>query len=447
MSRTIIVVGAGAAGLMAASAAAEAGGKVTLLEKNEKPGKKIYITGKGRCNLTNACDTSDFFGHVVRNPKFLYSAIYGYDQFMTMDFFQKNGCPVKTERGDRVFPVSNHASDVTKALVSDLRKRDVQIRYNTKVMGLLTDGGGLTENGGKVIGVRTDHGEELYADAVIVCTGGKSYPTTGSTGDGLRFAKKLGLQVVEMTPSLVSFNVKESWCTSLQGLALKNVEVSITPIQTMEENAQTSERSQKKKKKSGKLKPVYTGFGEMLFTHFGVSGPLLLTASCYCDFDRYPQGYRMKLDCKPALTTLQLTERIKREVEKGPKKRLSTLLRTLFPARMAEAVAELSAKEISLKMDVPVGQLTGAEIEKLAEQIKNIPITLVSARGFPEAIVSRGGIDVKEIDPSTMECKSMEGLYFAGETLDVDAHTGGFNLQIAWSTGHLAGMSAAQARV
>ncbi len=445
MSRNIIIIGAGAAGMMAAASAAEAGSKVILLERNEKPGKKIYITGKGRCNITNACDTTEFFDHVVRNPKFLYSAIYGYDQFMVMDFFEQNGCPVKTERGNRVFPVSDHASDVTKALLSFLRKKGVQIRYNVKVDALLIEKDSTKgDNSKKVIGVRTDKGEELYADAVIVCTGGKSYPSTGSTGDGLRFANKLGLRTNEMAPSLVPFNVKESWCTSLQGLALKNVEVCVTPIPAKEENKISVENPTKKKKKSGKSKPVYTGFGEMLFTHFGVSGPLLLTASCYCDFQKHPDGYLLQLDCKPALSAEQLTERLKREVEGNPKKQLTSFLRTLFPARMAEVVAELFAKQISLEPDIQVGRIAGSDLEKLAAFIKKIPITLVSARGFAEAIVSRGGVNVKEVDPSTMECKAVRGLYFAGETLDVDAHTGGYNLQIAWSTGHLAGVSAAQ---
>ncbi len=471
MGKNVIVIGAGAAGLMAAAAAAENGNSVTVLEKNEKAGKKIYITGKGRCNLTNDCATEDFFGHVVRNHKFLYSAVYGFDHDMVKEFFEKNGCPVKVERGNRVFPVSDHASDVTAALVRRLSRLGARILYHTEAMEILTEPAEEPETDvsvRRVSGVRLRGGRVMPADAVILCTGGLSYPSTGSTGDGLKMAEKAGLSVIPAAPSLVPFETKEQWCRDLQGLALKNTAIRVFPIEETEDslmpsgeapaasgNPDASERSQSttsgdpvlqggrqtkkggKNKKKKKEKPVYEAFGELLFTHFGLSGPVILTASCYCDFDRYPQGFRLFMDLKPALSQEQLVERIRREFSEAPNRHLPGAVRPLFPARLAEAVTELSG----LGTDRRAAAFTQAEIEGLASLIKKIPVTITGTRGFTEAIITRGGISVKEFNPSTMECRTIRGLFAAGEVLDVDAHTGGFNLQIAWSTGYLAGSS------
>ena len=471
MGKNVIVIGAGAAGLMAAAAAAENGNSVTVLEKNEKAGKKIYITGKGRCNLTNDCPTEDFFGHVVRNHKFLYSAVYGFDHDMVKEFFEKNGCPVKVERGNRVFPVSDHASDVTAALVRRLSRLGARILYHTEAMEILTEPAEEPETDvsvRRVSGVRLRGGRVMPADAVILCTGGLSYPSTGSTGDGLKMAEKAGLSVIPAAPSLVPFETKEQWCRDLQGLALKNTAIRVFPIEETEDSLMpsgeapaasgdpdASERSQStasgdpvlqggrqtkkggKNKKKKKEKPVYEAFGELLFTHFGLSGPVILTASCYCDFDRYPQGFRLFMDLKPALSQEQLVERIRREFSEAPNRHLPGAVRPLFPARLAEAVTELSG----LGTDRRAAAFTQAEIEGLASLIKKIPVTITGTRGFTEAIITRGGISVKEFNPSTMECRTIRGLFAAGEVLDVDAHTGGFNLQIAWSTGYLAGSS------
>lgn len=452
MEKTVIVIGAGAAGLMAAAAAAEKGHRVIVLEKNEKAGKKIYITGKGRCNLTNDCDTEEFFSHVVRNPKFLYSAVYGFDHGMVKDFFEKNGCAVKVERGSRVFPVSDHASDVTAALVRFLKKHDVDICCHSPVEDILTEdlfpeGGSGTEAGdGKhndprsrkkgpdlcVRGVRLKSGKTILADAVILCTGGLSYPSTGSTGDGLKIARRLGLKITPTAPSLVPFETRDQWCRDLQGLALKNVSVRIFPLEKTSET-EGGEAPQGRKK----AKPVYEAFGELLFTHFGLSGPIILTASCSCDFEKYPEGFRLFLDLKPALSQQQLEERIAREFAASPGKHLPAAIRPLFPARLAETVTELSG----FGSEQRAAAFSPSRIRELASLIKNIPVTVTGTRGYTEAIITRGGISVKEINPSTMETKKIAGLYIAGEILDVDAHTGGFNLQIAWSTGHLAGSS------
>lgn len=456
MRKNVIVIGAGASGLMAAAAAAQSGHKVTVLEKNEKAGKKIYITGKGRCNLTNDCATEDFFGYVVRNHKFLYSAVYGFDHEMVKDFFEKSGCPLKVERGNRVFPISDHASDVTAALLRRLRGAGVRIEYHTGAAGILTepkdDGAGgpdapgpenavLSEKGSgsgqgkrRVSGVVLKNGKKLPADAVILCTGGLSYPSTGSTGDGLQMARALGLEVTGTAPSLVPFETKEEWCRGLQGLALKNVAVRMFPLERELPEGDLQEGKGRRKKKE---KPVYEAFGELLFTHFGLSGPIILTASCYCDFVRYPGGFRLELDLKPALSQDQLEQRLAREFAASPNRHLPGAVRPLFPARLAEAVTGLSG----LGTERRAASFTEAEIRALAAMIKNIPVTVTGTRGYNEAIVTRGGISVREFNPSTMESRKIRGLFAAGEVLDVDAQTGGFNLQIAWSTGHLAGSS------
>ena len=478
MQKNVIVIGAGASGLMAAAAAAEKGSRVTVIEKNEKAGKKIYITGKGRCNLTNDCATEDFFGYVARNHKFLYSAVYGFDHEMVKDFFEKNGCPVKVERGGRVFPVSDHASDVTAALLRRLQKLGVRIMYNTSVSSILTlaenpaepftadkedseklvngsaDPGSAAASSkrkgriwktARIRGVRLANGKELSADAVILCTGGLSYPSTGSDGDGLKMARRLGLEVTPTAPSLVPFETRETWCRDLQGLALKNVSVTVFPDEienNTEEGAAAdlplSDRPAKKKKKKKTNKPVFQAFGELLFTHFGMSGPIILTASCYCDFLKYPQGFRLFLNLKPALTQEQLEERIRREFAQAPDRHLPGAIRPLFPARLAEVVTQLSGLGIQRR----AASFTEAEIKALASMIQAVPVTVTGTRGYNEAIITRGGISVKEFDPSTMESRRIRGLFAAGEVLDIDAQTGGFNLQIAWSTGRLAGTNA-----
>ena len=415
--KKIAVIGCGAAGMMAAAAAAENGAAVTIYEKNEKPGKKLFITGKGRCNLTNTCDTEDFFSNVCHNAKFLYSAVYGYDKDFVMDFFEKNGCALKEERGGRVFPVSDHSSDVIRTLIHVLQELQVQIRYNSMVTK-------ITYQDGAVSMITVNGKEKITVDAVIVCTGGLSYESTGSSGDGYRFAAEAGHSIIEQTPSLVPFTVKEPWCTQLQGLSLKNVSIQ------MERSGDDTST------KSRKSKIVYEGFGEMLFTHFGVSGPLILTAST-C----YEPGTEMTLhlDLKPALSQEQLDKRILRDFEEGLNKQFGNILGGLFPAKLIPVIISLSG----IDPEKRVNDISRQERQLLVQLTKNITMTVTGTRGYPEAIITRGGVNVKEINASTMESKICRGLYFAGEVMDLDAVTGGFNLQIAWSTGHLAGVNAA----
>lgn len=412
--KQIIVIGGGAAGMMAAIAAAEKGARVTLLEKNEKTGKKIFITGKGRCNLTNACDQEDFFESVISNPKFLYSAFYRMDNRAVMDFFEKAGCRLKEERGARVFPVSDHSSDVIGALNRELSRLQVKVRLHTQVKEILWEETGEEKH---VAGVKLIDGKEEKADAVIVATGGRSYEPTGSTGDGYIFAKKLGHTIKELKPALVPFTIKEEWCKALQGLSLKNVSVRI--------------KAEKKK--------VYEGFGEMLFTHFGVSGPLILSASSSYVKKYKGQQVSLFIDLKPALTAEQLDKRLLRDFEENKNRQFKNLLEGLLPSKMIPVMVELSG----ITPEKRVNEITREERSRLAELLKNLELTVTGTRGFQEAIVTQGGVHVKEINPATMESKLVKGLYFAGEVLDLDALTGGFNLQIAWSTGYLAGNSAA----
>ena len=412
--KQVIVIGGGAAGMMAAIAAAGQGAKVTLFEKNEKTGKKIFITGKGRCNLTNACDPETFFDNVISNPKFLYSAFYQMDNRMIMDFFEKTGCMLKEERGARIFPVSDHSSDVIAALNREMNRLHVNVRLHTAVKEILWK---ETEEGKRINGVRLDDGKAEYADSVIVSTGGKSYELTGSTGDGYRFAEKAGHTIKEIKPALVPFTVKEEWCKAMQGLSLKNVSVLI--------------KAEKKK--------IYEGFGEMLFTHFGVSGPLILSAS-----SSYVKKYRgnqvsLFIDLKPALTVEQLDKRLLRDFEENKNKQFKNSLEGLLPSKMIPVMVELSG----ITPEKKVNEITREERNRLVLLLKNLELTVTGTRGFQEAIVTQGGVHVKEINPATMESKLVKGLYFAGEVLDLDALTGGFNLQIAWSTGYLAGISAA----
>ena len=403
----ILVIGGGAAGMMAAVFAARAGAEVTLLEKNEKLGKKVYITGKGRCNLTNDCDLDEFLAQVPRNPRFLYSALSFFSSRDMMILMEENGCPVTVQRGRRVFPTSEKASDVTKALTGLLRKWNVRIRLNSDVRCLKTENGLIT-------GAELTDGTFLSADAVILACGGLSYPSTGSTGDGFRFAEALGHTVTPPSPVLVGLETEETWPRSLQGLSLRNVTLSLV---------------------SGK-KTLYSELGEMLFTHFGISGPLVLEASCH--LPQPAKGGRLFIDLKPGLTREQLDARLRRDFTEAGKKQLKSVLPGLLPASFAAIFPGLCG----ISPDLPCNQITAAQREQLLAALKALPLTIKAPRPIDEAVVTRGGVSVKEIEPGTMRSKLIPNLYFAGEMIDVDAHTGGYNLQISWSTGALAGQSA-----
>lgn len=401
--------------MMAAVAAARNGAKVTLLEQNEKTGKKVFITGKGRCNITNACENEKFFDNVISNGKFLYSAFYQMDNQAVIRFFEQAGCKCKEERGERIFPVTDHSSDVIAALNREMTKEQVKIDLHTKVKALLTE---QTEDGIAVTGVLLTDGRTMYADKVIVATGGKSYEATGSTGDGYLFAQAVGHTVKEIKPALVPFTVKEEWCMKMQGLALKNVSVRL---------------------ECGKKK-IYEGFGEMLFTHFGVSGPLILSASSYYVKKYLGQPVTLSIDLKPALNREQLDKRILRDFEDNKNKQFKNSLDGLLPSKMIPVIIRLSG----ISPEKKVNEITREERGILVDLLKNLSMQITGTRDFKEAIITQGGVHVKEINPSTMESKLVKGLYFAGEVLDLDAVTGGFNLQIAWSTGYLAGISAAE---
>lgn len=417
----VIIVGGGASGMMAAIAAADAGHKVTLLEKNEKLGKKLFITGKGRCNVTNAADMDVLFDNVCTNAKFLYSAFYQFDNKAVMNLLEKAGCPLKIERGDRVFPVSDHSSDVIAAFQRELKKRNVEVLLHTEVKRLLLEDipeevADETSDLPRCIGVElTDH-RKLSGDACILCTGGISYPSTGSTGDGHRFAEETGHKLVECKPALVPLETAEGWCRDLMGLALRNVSLRMC---------------------CGK-KELYSGFGEMLFTHFGVSGPLILSASSFYSKQKKEKGpTKLLIDLKPALTPEQLDKRILRDFDENKNKQFKNALGGLFPAKLIPVMITLSG----IDPDKKVNEITREERKTFSELIKNVPLTVTGTRSFAEAIITQGGVSVKDVNPSTMESKKVKGLYFAGEVLDLDAMTGGFNLQIAWSTGYLAGSS------
>ena len=401
--------------MMSAVCAAREGALVTLLEKNEKTGKKIYITGKGRCNLTNSCDQEVFFDNIVSNGKFLYSAFHRMDSQRVREFFESAGLRLKEERGNRIFPLSDHSSDVISALNRQMEKERVKVCLHTQAAEILTG----SHPAPAVRGVKLADGRELLADAVIVATGGKSYESTGSTGDGYRFAAHAGHRVKELKPALVPFVTKESWPKALQGLSLKNVSVTL-----------------KKEKKK-----IYEGFGEMLFTHFGVSGPLILSASSYYVKKYNDMPVRLCIDLKPALSDEQLDRRLLREFDRSRNRQFKNALDSLLPAKLIPVLVALSG----IPPEKKAGELTREERNSLASCLKNLTMTVTGTRGFQEAIVTQGGVDVKEVNPSTMESKLVKGLYFAGEVLDLDALTGGFNLQIAWSTGYQAGLSAAKA--
>lgn len=406
--KNVVITGGGPAGMMAAITAARRGFKVTLVEKNEKLGKKLFITGKGRCNITNAGDTEDLFNSIVTNRKFMFSSFNGFSNYDTLGFFDELGLQIKIERGNRVFPESDHSSDVIGALNRELKRLSVDVRLNTEVKDIIV-------NDGKATGVVIKcSGKEstIQADNVIVATGGNSYQSTGSTGDGYRFARKLGHSVTPILPALVPFNVAEDWESDLQGLSLKNVSIAVL---------------------DGKQE-IYSDFGEMLFTHFGVSGPLILSASSFAARRIKEHPLKLIIDLKPALSQEQLDERILRDFDEEKNKAFKNSLDKLLPKKMIPVIVRLSDIDGNKK----VNEITKQERQRLVSLIKELELTITGLRGFNEAIITQGGINVREINPTTMESKLVKNLYFAGEVLDVDALTGGFNLQIAWSTGYAA---------
>lgn len=421
----VLVIGGGAAGMMAAVTAAGNGHEVHVFEKNEKLGKKLFITGKGRCNLTNACDMDTLFASVVSNPKFLYSAFYGFTNEQAIEFFEDIGLRTKTERGNRVFPLSDHSSDVIRVLAKEMERRNVQVHLHSEVKEVLTDGAAF-------LGLLFRNGKKETGDACIIATGGLSYPSTGSTGDGYRFGEVTGHKVTELIPALVPMEVKEWYAKELQGLSLRNVAAAVY---------------------DGKKK-LYEEFGEMLFTHYGVSGPVILSASSVvgrrlgtgtvteagpekkqASEKRTAKELTLKIDLKPALTAEQLDQRVLREFEEQKNKQFKNAVDKLFPAKLKPVMIELS----KIPPEKKVHEISKEERRGFVELIKNFRMTLTGLRGFSEAIITRGGISVRDIDPGTMESRYVKGLYFAGEVLDLDALTGGFNLQIAWSTGYAAG--------
>lgn len=414
----VLIIGGGAAGMMAGVFAARSHHEVHILEKNEKLGKKVFITGKGRCNVANACDTEELFPAVMSNPKFLYSGFYSFGPQDVMNFFEEAGVSLKVERGNRVFPQSDHSSDIIRALERELKKAGAKVHLHTAVKEVvkeqITDPETGTEKE-KITGVILTDGTFMEGDAVIVATGGFSYQSTGSTGDGYRFAKELGLKVTDISPSLVPLKTKEDYIPKLQGLSLKNTGLII---------------------KNGK-KVLYEDFGEMMFTHFGVTGPMILSASAHigAKLAKAPNGeLSAYLDLKPALTREQLDARILREFETGQNKQFKNVIGVLFPSSLTPVMLELGG----IPADKKIHDISREERQHFIDLIKAFPFTITGMGEFKEAIITKGGVSVKEINPGTMESKKISGLYFAGEVLDLDAVTGGYNLQIAWSTAYLA---------
>lgn len=406
----ILVVGGGAAGMMAAITAAKNGHEVHLYEKNAKLGRKLFITGKGRCNITNASDLDTIFDNVVTNRKFLYSALYGYTNDDVIQFFERLGCKTKVERGNRVFPVSDKSSDVIGALTREINRVGVEVHFGSEVSDVVIKDGkfhSLKLNG---------EDNEVKGDKVIIATGGLSYPLTGSTGDGFRFAKEMGLTVTELFPSLVSIHMKEDYVKELQGLSLKNIQVRLC---------------------DGK-KCVYENFGELVFTQRGVSGPVVLSASSYAiPYLKKGKDLTFHIDLKPALTKEQLDARILRDFEEFTNKQYKNALDNLLPRKLIGVIINLSGIDPEKKVNL----ITREERQNLVNLLKEFQLQVLRLGDFKEAVVTKGGVSVKEINPTTMEAKNVQNVYYAGEVLDLDALTGGYNLQIAWSTGAAAGSS------
>ena len=406
----VLIIGGGAAGMMAGVFAARNHHEVHILEKNEKLGKKVFITGKGRCNVANACDTEELFPAVMSNPKFLYSGFYSFGPQDVMNFFEEAGVPLKVERGNRVFPQSDHSSDIIRALEHELKKAGAKVHLHTTVKEIVKK-----PEAEKVAGVILEDDTFMEGDAVIVATGGFSYQSTGSTGDGYRFARELGLKVTDISPSLVPLKTKEDYIPKLQGLSLKNTGLTI---------------------KNGK-KVLYEDFGEMMFTHFGVTGPMILSASAHigAKLAKAENGELCAyLDLKPALTKEQLDARILREFEAGQNKQFKNVIGVLFPSSLTPVMLELGG----IPAEKKIHDISREERQHFVDLVKAFPFTITGMGEFKEAIITKGGVSVKEINPGTMESKKISGLYFAGEVLDLDAVTGGYNLQIAWSTAYLA---------
>lgn len=401
----VAVIGAGAAGMLAAGHAGELGHSVDIFEKNNIVGKKIRITGKGRCNITNASDCEEHIENTPGNPYFMYSALYKFPPDKMIELVESLGVPTKVERGKRVFPVSDKAADVSEALKKYMKKNGVKLHLEKGVKDI------ITENN-KIKSIVTDDGKELDFDAVIVATGGLSYPTTGSTGDGYKFAKKAGHSVSKLMPSLVPLKSDDWICPELMGLSLKNSAIVI---------------------KNGKGKTIYKDFGEMLFTHFGVSGPMVLSASRHL-LRRFNENITMYIDMKPALDMKALDNRLLRDFEKYINKDLRNALNDILPQKMIPVIIRLSGVDETKK----IHDITKEERKRMEELIKGLPVHITGTAGFDMAVVTSGGVNTDEIDPSTMESRKIKGLFFAGEVLDVDAYTGGFNLQIAFSTGYTA---------
>lgn len=411
MSKEVVVIGGGPAGMMAAIKASEYGNNVVLVEKNNKLGRKLYISGKGRCNLTNYADVKTLIENTPGNGNFLYSTYNNCSSYDIMSFFDNNGVPTKVERGNRVFPVSDKAADVIDCLYSYLKKCDVEIKFNSTVKKVLIDNNIVT---GVLYEDTQGTSHKILCDAVIVATGGVSYPGTGSTGDGYKFAQNAGHTIVDPKPSLIPFITAEPWVKDLQGLSLRNVEIKL----------------------KNKDKTLHQDFGEMLFTHYGVSGPLILSASRHIPNFDY-KDIKLYIDLKPALNEEVLDDRIKRDFEKYDKKNFNNSLNDLLPQKLIPVVVMLS----NIPEDKQVNQITKEERLNLVHLLKNFVVTPIKPRPIKEAIVTAGGVNIKEVNPSTMESKIVGGLYFSGEVLDVDAYTGGFNLTIAFSTGYTAGIS------
>lgn len=414
--KRILIIGGGAAGMFASVFAASAGAEVHVFEKNDKPAKKLFITGKGRCNVTTSCEPEAFFQGVVSNPRFLYSSFYGMDNRAVMAFFEEAGVRLKEERGERVFPVSDHSSDIIAALKREMTRKGVKLHCGAQVAKVLTEED--ADRGSHCTGILLKNGRCVEGSHVIVATGGISYPSTGSTGDGYRFAEECGHRLIEPMPSLVPFTTKEAWVKELMGLSLRNVEAAI-----YDGNAE-----------------LYRDFGEMLFTHYGVSGPLILTASSLVGSRLRKKGaLKLSIDLKPALTTEQLDKRILRDFQENLNRQFKNSLDKLFPAKLIPVIVKLS----NIPPEKKVHDITKEERRHFLEIIKNLTLTVTGVRDYNEAIITKGGVSVKEVNPATMESKFVGGLFFAGEVLDLDAVTGGYNLQIAWSTGWAAGTNAA----